>query len=127
MAFNDGDPIDAAQLTSLETKVNELEAKIPQVGAPGSTVVTQMYGGISGVVTIEPGIDKTFTIDYSAAKLASTPSSVILTPVHATFATHVDFYVISAGPTSAQCGAYISKSATATSKNVSLYYFVITN
>jgi hypothetical protein len=128
MTFIDGDPIDAAQLTALETKLNELEARIPQVGTPGSTVIPQMYGGISGIQDIVPGVDKTFVIDYSAAKLASTPSSLILTPVHPTIATHIDFYVISAGPTSALCGAYINKSATNTqTKNVSFYYFVVTS
>jgi hypothetical protein len=127
MAFNDGDPIDAAQLTALETKVNELEGKIPQVGAPGNSVIPQMYGGISGYVTIVPGVDKTFTIDYSAAKLAATPSSVILTPVHSAFATHIDFYVISAGPTSAQCGAYITKSTTSKEQTTAFYYFVVSN
>ena len=125
MAFNDGDPIDAAQLTALETKVNTLEGKIPQVGAPGANVVPQMYGGISGLVVLSPGKDVTFPIDYSAAKLTSTPSSVILTPAHASKATHADFYVISAGPTSAQCGAYIS--ASAASFSTQFYYFVVCN
>jgi hypothetical protein len=127
MAFNDGEPIDAAKLTDLDTRLNLIEGKIPQVGAPGNTVIPQMYGGISGLQKIVPGVDTTFIIDYSAAKLASTPSSLILTPVHPTFATHIDFYVISAGPTSALCGAYISKSTTTKEQNVSFYYFVVTS
>ena len=127
MTFNDGDPIDAAMLAALETRLNDLEGRVPQVGTPGSGVIPQMYGGISGLQTIVPGVDKTFVIDYSAAKLASTPSSLILTPVHPTLATHIDFYVISAGPTSALCGAYISKSTTAKEQNVSFYYFVVTS
>jgi len=119
--------IDAAQLTALETKVNELEGKIPQVGTPGNTVIPQIYAGVSESVPIEPGVDATFTIDYSAANLASTPSSVILTPLHSKIATHIDFYVISAGPTSAQCGAYITKSTTAKPQSTRFYYLVITS
>jgi hypothetical protein len=127
MAFNDGDPIDAALLTVLEERVSKVESLTPKVGIPGSTVIAQMYAGISGEQTIVPGVDKRFTIDYSAANLASAPSSVILTPVHSPFATHIDFYVISAGARSAECGAYISKSTAITEKKVSFYYFVITN
>jgi len=125
MAFNDGDPIDAAMLAAIDTRLNELDARIPQVGTPGSTVTPQMYGGISGLQTIVPGVDKTFVIDYSAAKLQSTPSSLILTPIHTQIATHIDFYVISAGPTSALCGAYISKSTALKEQTVSFYYFVV--
>ena len=127
MAFNDGDPIDAAQLTVLEERLNKLEGEMPKFGAAGSQVVPQMYAGISALETIQPGIDKEFVIDYSAANLASSPSSVILTPTHAKFATHIDFYVISAGAKSALCGAYISKSTSTTEKKVSFYYLVITN
>lgn len=125
MAFNDGDPIDAAQLTALETKVNLLEGKIPQVGTPGGTVIPQIFGGVTGTISLTPGKDVPFVIDYSAAKLASIPSAVILTPAHASKATHSDFYVISAGPTSAQCGAFIS--ASAASFTTQFYYLVICN
>jgi hypothetical protein len=127
MAFNDGEPIDAAKLTDLDTRINIAESKIARFGAKDSTVPPQLYAGVSGPQTIEPGVDKIFTIDYSAAELSSPPSSIILTPLHGAFTTHIDFYVISAGLSSAQCGAYITKSTTSTSKTTAFYYFVVTN
>ena len=38
MAFVDGEPIDASKLSGLETKLNELEAKIPQIGVANNTI-----------------------------------------------------------------------------------------
>ena len=125
MTFNDGDPIDAAMLAALDTKVNDLAAKVVQIGAPGSTAIPQIYASVHRGVTLAPGKVVEFVIDYSAAKLSSTPSSVILTPLHSSNSTHVDFYVISPGPSSAQCGAFIS--ASATKFTTDFYYLVITN
>lgn len=129
MAFNDGDPIDAAQLTALETKLKELEGKIPQVGTPGSTSAVQMYGGVSGDVDITPGTPATFTIDYSAAKLSSTPVSVMLTPLHSANKIHIDFYVISANSANATCGAFVNTSSTTGTSVVKtkFSYFVVCN
>ena len=127
MAVNDGDPIDAAYLTNLEERLNKLEGEMPKFGAPESQVVPQMYAGITAGQYIQPGIDKQFTIDYSAAKLSSAPSSLILTPVHTPITTHIDFYVISAGSDSALCGAYISKSTTNKPISIQFNYLVITN
>jgi hypothetical protein len=125
MAFNDGDPIDAALLAELDTRLNDLAAKVVQIGAPGSTAIPQIYASMHRGVTLVPGKDVVFTIDYSAAKLSSTPSSVILTPVHPSKATHSDFYVITAGSSSASCGAFIS--ASAKEFTTDFYYLVITN
>jgi hypothetical protein len=127
MAFNDGDPIDAAVLTKLEERLAKAEADIPRVGAPGSTVPPQMYGGQSGMVTIAPGVDQTFTIDYSAANLSSNPTSIILTPVHPSIKKHIDFYVIESGSKIATCGAFISAATGATSVSTKFNYFVICN
>jgi len=38
MAFNDGDPIDAAQLGALETSLAEIKSRIPQLGSSTTNI-----------------------------------------------------------------------------------------
>ena len=82
MAFNDGEPIDAAKLGALETSLAEIKAKVPQFGSSTTNisidntsiqtaVVPQIFGGMSGVVALKLGTTSTFTINYAAAKLTS--------------------------------------------------------
>ena len=47
MAFNDGDPIDAAKLAELETQINTLKSTIPTVGGSSTTITV---GGTTGQV-----------------------------------------------------------------------------
>jgi len=50
MPFVDGEPIDAAKLSELETSFNILKAQVPQFGT-GATTVTGSGTGNSGTVT----------------------------------------------------------------------------
>jgi hypothetical protein len=136
MAFNDGDPIDAASLGALETTIAEIKAKVPQFGSSTTNisidnssiqtaVVPQIFGGISGTVALNPGKTSTFTINYSAAKLTSTPKSIILTPVREAGVSHAEAHVVksSVSNTTAMCKVYQPTGYTAGSTN--FYYLVI--
>jgi hypothetical protein len=136
MAFNDGDPIDAASLGALETTIAEIKAKVPQFGSSTTNisidnssiqtaVVPQIFGGISGTVALNPGKTSTFTINYSAAKLTSTPKSIILTPVREAGVSHAEAHVVksSVSNTTAMCKVYQPSGYTAGSTN--FYYLVI--
>jgi hypothetical protein len=136
MAFNDGDPIDAASLGALETTIAEIKAKVPQFGSSTTNisidnssiqtaVVPQIFGGMSGTVALNPGKTSTFTINYSAAKLTSTPKSIILTPVREAGVSHAEAHVVksSVSNTTAMCKVYQPTGYTAGSTN--FYYLVI--
>jgi hypothetical protein len=134
--FNDGDPIDASVIQSLVTKISQLEAKIPTIGTVGTEinidnksadiVIPQIYGGISPKVTIAAETMKTFTINYSGAKLTSKPKSIILTPIHAeNQGVHYQAHVISGSETatSARCQVYGGPKAAA--RTIQFYFMVI--
>jgi hypothetical protein len=136
MAFNDGEPIDAAKLGALETSLAEIKAKVPQFGSSTTNiaidnssiqtaVVPQIFGGISGTVTLNPGKTSTFTINYSNAKLTSAPKSIILTPVREPGVSHAQAHVVksSVSEKSAQCKVY--QPTGYTSGNTQFYYLVI--
>ena len=119
MAFNDGEPIDAAKLGALETSLAEIKAKVPQFGSSTTNisidntsiqtaVVPQIFGGMSGVVALKPGTTSTFTINYAAAKLTSAPKSITLTQVRDAAISHLEAYVVkgSVGTTTASCKVY---------------------
>lgn len=119
MAFNDGEPIDAAKLGALETSLAEIKAKVPQFGSSTTNisidntsiqtaVVPQIFGGMSPVVALKPGTTSTFTINYSAAKLTSTPKAIILTPVREAGISHAEAHVVksSVSNTTASCKVY---------------------
>ena len=94
MAFNDGTPIDAAELAKLQTTVNELKAKIPQIGAAttsvnidNSTVTNETSPAILGSattasITLTPGAITPFSVTFPGNPLPSVPKAVILTPFH---------------------------------------------
>lgn len=52
MAFVDGEPIDASKLSGLETKLNELEAKIPQIGTANSTINLSSTTNVTQTVSV---------------------------------------------------------------------------
>jgi hypothetical protein len=135
MAFNDGEPIDAAKLGALETSLAEIKAKVPQFGSSTTNisidnssiqnaVVPQIFGGVSGEVLINPGQTSTFTINYSAAKLTSPPKSIILTPYRNSGIAHNQAYVVkdSVSNTTAQCKVFQEKGYTA---GKTLFYFLV--
>jgi hypothetical protein len=119
MAFNDGDPIDAAQLGALETSLAEIKSKIPQFGSSTTNisidnstvekaVVPQIFGGMSGKVTLKPGSTSTFTINYAGAKLTAAPKSILLTPVREVGMSAMEAHVVksSVGSDKATCKVF---------------------
>jgi hypothetical protein len=135
MAFNDGEPIDAAKLGALETTLAEIKAKVPQFGSSttnieidnstvGTMVVPQIFGGISGTVQLNPGKTSTFTINYSGAKLTSAPKSITLTPVREAGLSHNEAHVVksSVSSTTAMCKVYQPTGYTAGSTQ---FYFLV--
>jgi hypothetical protein len=59
MAFVDGEPLDASKLGDLELKVNNLAAKIPQIGASNTNIsITgiQNNAGAQSQATVQPMI-----------------------------------------------------------------------
>ena len=135
MAFNDGEPIDAAKLGELDTALAQIKARIPQFGSSTTNisldntaleklVIPQMYGGISQVVALNPGRTSTFTINYTAAELTSPPKAILLTPVHEVGPRHEEAHVVksSVGITTATCKVFQPKDATAASAQ---YYFLV--
>jgi hypothetical protein len=139
MAFNDGEPIDAAKLGALETSLAEIKAKVPQFGSSttnisidntslATTVIPQIFGGISGTVTLTPGKTTGFTINYSAAKLTSAPKSIMLTPVRETgTSNHAEAYVVksSISATTAQCKVFQPVGTGYSAGTTSFYFLVI--
>jgi hypothetical protein len=136
MAFNDGDPIDAAQLGALETSLAEIKSKIPQFGSSTSNVsmdnqaietvvIPQIYGGISGKVTLKPGSTSTFTINYAGAKLTAAPKSILLTPVREVGMSAMEAHVVksSVGPDKATCKVF--QPTGYTGGDTYFYYLVI--
>ena len=135
MAFNDGEPIDAAKLGALETSLAEIKAKVPQFGSSTTNIsidntslqtaiVPQIFGGMSGAVDIKPGKTATFTINYSAAKLTSAPKSITLTPVRDDGIAHLEAYVVksSISNTTAQCKVFQPSGYTA---GKTFFYFLV--
>ena len=121
--FNDGDPIDASQLTSLQTQINELIAKIPQIGASTTSinltnttqttvtaVVPKIYSGTTSSVTLKPGQTATWTLNYSDAQFESAPV-IVISPVHKAGGGNMEAYIVdgTVDKTTAQAKAYLPK------------------
>jgi hypothetical protein len=90
MAFNDGDPIDAAKLGALETSISEIKSRMPQLGSSvtnikvdnstvEAAVVPKIYGGKTAPKKLVPGGIQTFQIDYSKAGFTAVPTSITVT------------------------------------------------
>jgi hypothetical protein len=90
MAFNDGEPLDAAKLGALELQVNNLAANIPKIGASTTNVnvtnntvqqvsIPQIVGKSIGTAwQLKPGPNELpITFD---APLNSVPKAVMITP-----------------------------------------------
>jgi hypothetical protein len=147
MPFVDGEPIDASKLGALETELNILKANMPKIGSSGTTITvnnpsnpnttsvtpsgtivpsttsSNVWGSVSGQVTLTPGARSTFTINYAAAGLSSTPKAIILTPVGGTGIFSINQALVqSATATSAQCHVYHRSDATAGKVR---YYFMV--
>ena len=72
MAFTDGEPVDAAKLGDLETKVNNLAAQIPKIGVSNTSInvtnnpvvqnqtvsIPQIQAGTSGAWDLKVGLNE---------------------------------------------------------------------
>jgi hypothetical protein len=93
MAFNDGEPLDAAKLGALELQVTNLASTIPKIGASTTNVSvtnnTVQQANIPQIVGNAPGTkwelksgqvnDQYFSFD---GKVGSVPKAVIITSRH---------------------------------------------
>jgi hypothetical protein len=93
MAFNDGEPLDAAKLGALELQVTNLASTIPKIGASTTNVSvtnnTVQQANIPQIVGNSPGTkwelksgqvnDQYFSFD---GKVGSVPKAVIITSRH---------------------------------------------
>lgn len=133
MAFDDGTPLDAAKLQSLETELFNLKASMPKIGSSTtninfaenkSIVQTQILGGICSSQDLVRGVEKQFTIEYDAE---STPLAVILTPYRTggnLKGGQLSYYVSKIGSNSATVNVLLSKTATGNMK-IRFSYMVI--
>jgi hypothetical protein len=90
MAFDDGTPLDAAKLQSLETELNNVKASIPKIGSSTVTidassttnqtiVQSQIVGGTtSSGLEVPANGDNTQTISLTG--VTSTPLAISITP-----------------------------------------------
>lgn len=133
MAFDDGTPLDAAKLQSLETELFNLKASIPKIGSSSTNinftenktiVQKQILGGITPSQDLIRGTETQFTIEYEAE---STPIAVVLTPYRTggnLKGGQVSYYVSRIGSGSATVNVLLSKTATGNMK-MKFSYMVI--
>jgi hypothetical protein len=93
MAFNDGEPLDAAKLGALELQVNNLAANIPKIGASTTNVtvtnntvqqanIPQIVGNAFGTAwSLKPGHNEQY-FPFPGSGLNSIPKAVVLTSRH---------------------------------------------
>jgi hypothetical protein len=85
MAFVDGEPIDAAKLTALETKLNQLSAKIPSFGGDNGNLGNELptlptiKAGNAGLFPLEPGKVNTLTVTFPGQPFPKNPTVIIST------------------------------------------------
>ena len=93
MAFNDGEPLDAAKLGALELQINNLAANIPKIGSSTTSVtvdqsvtnpsinIPQIIGKNVGTAwELKPG-DNSRPIQFDAP-MNSSPKSVVISARH---------------------------------------------
>lgn len=88
--FNDGDPIDAATLQALLTRISQVEALAGAKVSAGSSinvvpktaaeiVIPKFFGGVTEKMDLTAGSYKTFDINYSDAGFSKNPI-ITITP-----------------------------------------------
>jgi hypothetical protein len=90
MAFNDGEPLDAAKLGALELQINNLSANIPKIGASTTNVtvnnqtvqqanIPQIVGkSLSTPWQLKPGHNE-LPVKFDST-LNSVPKAIMITP-----------------------------------------------
>jgi len=125
--FNDGDPIDAAALQNLLTRLSAVEALAGSKISAGSTinienkkvadiVIPKFFGGTTEKIDLTAGAYTPFDIDYSDAGFTKKPY-IALTPYLAGITKNVTLayapQIISITTTGAKCRVRIPSSTTA--------------
>ena len=124
--FNDGDPIDAAALQNLLTRLSAVEALAGSKISAGSTinvenktaevVIPKFYGGVTDKIDLSAGSYTSFDIDYSGAGFTKKPY-VTITPYLAGITKNVTLayapQIITITTTGAKCRVRIPSSTTA--------------
>ena len=136
MAFNDGDPIDAAKLGALETSIAEIKSRMPQLGSSTTNisidnstvqtaVVPKLYGGKTASKKLVPGGTVSFSIDYSKANFSANPTSITVTPLRGTGMAAYEAYIVQTSVTSTSATANVYLPAGNTAINTSFYFLAI--
>ena len=122
MAFDDGTPLDAAKLQSLETELNNVKASIPKIGSStvnidassttNQTIVqSQILGAITGTaLEVAAGGEATQPITFSG--LNSDPLSVTVTPIKSSGSLKNVTIHISGTPTRTGCVVKVHNGST---------------
>jgi len=136
MAFNDGDPIDAAQLGALETSLAEIKSRIPQLGSSTTNisidnstiqtaVVPKIFGGKTKSIKLTAGGTVSFPVDYSAASFAAAPTSITVTPVRGTGMAAYEAYVVQSSVTASGATVNVYLPSGNTAINTAFYFLAI--
>jgi hypothetical protein len=136
MAFNDGEPIDAAQLGALETALAELKSKIPQLGSSttsvsidnrsfNNVVVPKIFGGKTATKPLTAGKTESFKINYKNAGFSANPTSITITPVRGTGMAAYEAYVVENSITTTEATINVYLPAGNTAKPTAFYFLAV--
>jgi hypothetical protein len=135
--FNDGDPIDAATLQKLLTRLSQVEALagakvsagssinvVPQTAA--EIVVPKFFGGVSDPIDLIPGKYSPFTILYS---LGAKPKAIVFGQFYTGKNEALTYMpqVISSTSTSANCRVRCPGGTSAQGGTTRFYFVAVQN
>jgi hypothetical protein len=125
--FNDGDPIDAATLQALLTRLSQVEALAGKKASAGSsinvvpktaaeTTIPKFFGGVTERMDLTAGSYKTFDIDYADAGFSKNPI-ITITPFCSNITKDVTLayapQIVSITKTGAKCRVRVPSGTTA--------------
>ena len=125
--FNDGDPIDAATLQKLLTRLSQVEAIAGAKVSAGSTisvvpktaaeiVVKKFFGGVTEKIDLVSGAYRSFDLDYEDAGFSKNPI-ITITPYCANITKDVTLtyapQIVSITKTGAKCRVRVPSGTTA--------------
>lgn len=136
MAFNDGDPIDAAKLGDLETSLAQLKSQIPQFGSSTGSVVIdnktivnavvpRIYGGKVSGQKLTPGTTATFTVNFPNGTFQNPPNSITITPIRGGGSYTYDWYILSSSVTASGFAINAFQPTGTTAITLGFYYLAV--
>ena len=135
--FNDGDPIDAATLQKLLTRLSQVESiagakvsagssinVVPQTAA--EIVVPKFFGGVSDPIDLIPGKYSPFTISYN---IGSKPKAIVFGQLYTGKNDALAYMpqVISLTETSANCRVRCPNGTSSLGGNTRFYFVAVQN